>query len=197
MPGQVFTIGVSECRQRQRVTLVKTGSVTHSVNMDQRFIELPFTANGDLLDVQLPARASDTPPGYYLMFVLNRAGRAVDREDGAHQHRLRRRSRPSDYTPTIGGGGGAPFMLACAADEVLVGVHGTHGDLRQSGRPAVRARRPVRPLDRHSGRRAASRARGHRHGYTRRSARATPPVSGFRGRFRAVRRISSTSSAGR
>jgi YVTN family beta-propeller protein len=62
-------------RPASRVTFVKTGSVTHSFNMDQRFVDLPFTAgpNGTL-NVQIPARASDVPPGMWMMFVLDDAG---------------------------------------------------------------------------------------------------------------------------
>ena len=55
-----------------RVTLVKTGSVTHSLNMEQRFMDLTFSANGTQLAVQAPTRAADAPPGFYMMFVLER-----------------------------------------------------------------------------------------------------------------------------
>jgi YVTN family beta-propeller protein len=108
-----------------RVTLVKTGSVTHSVNMDQRFLELPFTASANMLEATLPERASDTPPGFYQLFVLDDAGVP------SHGRMLRIHIDPTpdvsvDYTPTIGGGGGAPFLLACNADEILVGVHGRY-----------------------------------------------------------------------
>ncbi len=108
-----------------RVTLVKTGSTTHSVNMDQRFLELPFSASGNMLEVYLPVRASDTPPGFYLLFVIDAAGvpsmgRIV---------RINIDPTPNtavDYTPTIGGGGGSPYLLACNEDEILVGVHGKY-----------------------------------------------------------------------
>ena len=53
-------------RQRRsisRVALVKTGSVTHSFNMEQRFIELTFQRSGNQLTVQAPTRAADAPPG--------------------------------------------------------------------------------------------------------------------------------------
>ena len=72
--GQSFSVGYSSPSSISRVTLVKTGSITHSVNMDQRFIELGFTANGAMLDVNGPVRATDTPPGYYLLFILNSQG---------------------------------------------------------------------------------------------------------------------------
>jgi large repetitive protein len=106
-----------------RVTLVKTGSVTHSVNMDQRFVELPFTASSGTLFVQMPARVSDTPPGYYLLFVIDDKGVP----SLARIVRMNIAANPViqlDYTSTVGGAGGAPFTLSCNADETLVGVYG-------------------------------------------------------------------------
>lgn len=108
-----------------RVTLVKTGSVTHSVNMDQRFLELPFTASGNMLNVSLPVRASDTPPGFYMLFVFDDNG--VPSESS--MLRINIDATPNvavDFTPAIGGGGGGPFQLSCNSDEVLVGIHGKY-----------------------------------------------------------------------
>ena len=108
-----------------RVTLAKTGSVTHSVNMDQRFVELSFTASANMLSVDLPVRASDTPPGFYFMFVIDDSGVP----SVAKMLRINIDPSPNvavDYTPTIGGGGGSPFQLACNSDEILVGVHGKY-----------------------------------------------------------------------
>jgi hypothetical protein len=71
--GQSFTIAATASAV-SRVTLVKTGAVTHSFNMDQRFLELPFTAAGGTLTVVAPMRASDATPGYYLLFVIDGDG---------------------------------------------------------------------------------------------------------------------------
>jgi len=57
-----------------RVTLVKTGSATHTVDFDQRFLPLGFTASGTQLSVAMPASAHLAPPGYYMLFVFNSAG---------------------------------------------------------------------------------------------------------------------------
>jgi hypothetical protein len=57
-----------------KVTLVKTGSVTHTVDFDQRFINLSFTASSKTLNVAMPANANIAPPGYYMLFVFNSAG---------------------------------------------------------------------------------------------------------------------------
>jgi hypothetical protein len=87
-----------------RVTLIKSGSVTHSVNMDQRFLELSFTQSGNMLGISLPVRATDTPPGYYLMFAIDNAGVP----SVAQMLRINIDPNPNtavDYTATIGGGG--------------------------------------------------------------------------------------------
>ncbi|MGH8249488.1 MAG: galactose oxidase-like domain-containing protein, partial [Steroidobacteraceae bacterium] len=72
--GQAFAVDLAGAPQVERVVLVKTGSVSHSFNFDQRFIELTFQRNGSRLTVQAPARAADAPPGFYLLYVINPAG---------------------------------------------------------------------------------------------------------------------------
>ena len=72
-PGQDFSVTLNAAGA-DRVTLVNTGAATHGVNIQQRFVELGFTANGNALSIDMPARATDTPPGYYLLFVLNGNG---------------------------------------------------------------------------------------------------------------------------
>ena len=71
--GDVFTIDIGSAAI-SRVTLVKTGAVTHGFNMDQRFLELPFTGMSGTLSVRAPVRASDAPPGYYLLFAIDGQG---------------------------------------------------------------------------------------------------------------------------
>lgn len=57
-----------------RVTLLKTGSATHTVDFDQRFMELAYTASGSELNVTMPASPNMAPPGFYMVFVFNKAG---------------------------------------------------------------------------------------------------------------------------
>ena len=83
--------------RNQRVALVKTGSVTHSFNLDQRFVELTFQQSGDRLTVHAPTRAADAPPGYYLMFVIN-VPAPLDRADC--QDRVARHPNP-EVTPDL------------------------------------------------------------------------------------------------
>jgi hypothetical protein len=57
-----------------RVTLIALSSVTHSVNMSQRFLELTFSKSGNDLNVSAPANANLAPTGTYMLFVLNAQG---------------------------------------------------------------------------------------------------------------------------
>jgi YVTN family beta-propeller protein len=72
--GRNFSLSVSSASAIARVTFIKTGSVTHGWNMEQRFQDLTFKASGNQLTVQAPARAGDAPPGYYMVFVIDAAG---------------------------------------------------------------------------------------------------------------------------
>jgi hypothetical protein len=72
--GGSFQIEMADGGTVGRVALVKTGSVSHSFNMDQRFVELVFQQQGNLLTVESPTRAADAPPGFYMLFVLDGAG---------------------------------------------------------------------------------------------------------------------------
>ena len=82
-----------------RVTLVKMGSVTHSVDMDKRFLELPFTSAGSSLDAELPDNPYRTPPGYYMVFIST-GGSAVDRP--GRQDRRRKRNARGGSTGRVG-----------------------------------------------------------------------------------------------
>ncbi len=124
LPGDRFAVGYAGAGGISRVSFVKTGSTTHSFNMDQRYLQLPFTTNGALLEVQLPSRAGDVPPGYYMLFVLNAQG--VPSVARMMRVGITTSEPPApDFTPAAGGAGGGPFTLACDTNEVLVGVRGS------------------------------------------------------------------------
>ncbi|OUL97952.1 galactose oxidase-like domain-containing protein, partial [Variovorax sp. JS1663] len=74
--GTNFRVTVASSRPIQRVTLVRTGSVTHSTDFGQRFLQLPFTqASGSAnVDITLNESPNILPIGYYLLFVIDNAG---------------------------------------------------------------------------------------------------------------------------
>ncbi|HEY0142739.1 MAG TPA: galactose oxidase-like domain-containing protein [Thermoanaerobaculia bacterium] len=72
--GQRFAISVPNASSVVRATWIRLSSVTHAFNQSQRFNELGFTVTGDTqLTVTAPANAQ-SPPGPYLLFVLNARG---------------------------------------------------------------------------------------------------------------------------
>jgi hypothetical protein len=68
--GQTVIATVGDTDTIKRVTFVRTGSVTHGTNNDQRLIQAKFTQSGNLIATTLPVSANVMPPGYYMMFVF-------------------------------------------------------------------------------------------------------------------------------
>jgi hypothetical protein len=58
----------------RKVALVRLGAVTHSVNMEQRYVPLSFTASTDTLIATAPSSANIAPPGVYMLFIVDAAG---------------------------------------------------------------------------------------------------------------------------
>lgn len=72
--NNVVNVPVGGSGQVSRVTLVRTGAVTHSFDSSQRFLDLTFQNLGGSVNVTMPASANNAPPGYYMLFVINQAG---------------------------------------------------------------------------------------------------------------------------
>ena len=72
--GSALRVELASGQQASRLVLVRAGTVSQAFNNGQRFIELPFTQTGDLIDATLPANEGVAPPGHYLLQVLDAAG---------------------------------------------------------------------------------------------------------------------------
>lgn len=74
--GTSFTISTSNtANDIVAVALLKAGSVTHSFDMDQRYVGLSFTQSNGAVSVSTSAINSNiAPPGYYMLVVVNAAG---------------------------------------------------------------------------------------------------------------------------
>ncbi|RPH46223.1 MAG: DUF1929 domain-containing protein, partial [Burkholderiales bacterium] len=72
--GESFVVAMNTTAPIKRVTMVRAGSVTHSLDVEQRFLELPFRQNGNHLDARLDADANTAPPGFYMVFAIDAAG---------------------------------------------------------------------------------------------------------------------------
>jgi galactose oxidase-like protein len=73
--GQQFTVATPSPGQIGRVALVKAGSVTHSNNFDQRYVDLSYQPDGaGGLTATAPPGPNHAPPGWYMLFILSSAG---------------------------------------------------------------------------------------------------------------------------
>jgi hypothetical protein len=70
----MFSLTTPDAASIARVHLVKLGSVTHSMNQDQRLIPLSFRREGNALRISGPATRNIAPPGHYMLFILNNDG---------------------------------------------------------------------------------------------------------------------------
>jgi len=69
-----FSVTTPDAANIASVVLMKAGSVTHSFDMDQRYVGLTFTAASGGLTVTGPPNSNIAPPGYYMLFLVNKAG---------------------------------------------------------------------------------------------------------------------------
>ena len=70
--GQTTLIGTSDAIAK--VSWIRLSAVTHAFNQEQRFMPLSFTAGAGGINVTFPFSAKISPPGYYMLFLLNSAG---------------------------------------------------------------------------------------------------------------------------
>lgn len=78
--GQPFPVATPDAENIHHAVLMRLGSVTHSLNTDQRLVRvstvrLPGGPGGEgLVLAQAPLFPTVAPPGYYLLFLLDGHG---------------------------------------------------------------------------------------------------------------------------
>lgn len=72
--ASTFTVQTPDAANISHVVLVRNGAATHAFGMDQREVEMSFTAGSGTLSVTAPPNGNVAPPGYYMMFILNNSG---------------------------------------------------------------------------------------------------------------------------
>jgi hypothetical protein len=72
--GTSFLVTTPDAGSISKVSLIKMGSVTHSINSEQRFLPLTFQVVAGGLTVQTPTSRNLAPPGYYMLFLVNTNG---------------------------------------------------------------------------------------------------------------------------
>ena len=70
-----FSVQTPDASKILKVVLMRPSAPTHAFDMEQRLVGLPFTNPGTgSLTVTSPPNANVVPPGYYMLFILNKAG---------------------------------------------------------------------------------------------------------------------------
>ena len=69
--GTTVSIGTNEPAEIGSVALIRAGSATHTINLDQRYVGLNITFRGtDWITVRAPTDATIAPPGIYMLFIV-------------------------------------------------------------------------------------------------------------------------------
>ena len=69
--GSQFRVLTPQAGAITRVSLIRLGAATHAFDENQRFQRLSFTADASGLTVTTPGSRNRTPPGHYMLFILN------------------------------------------------------------------------------------------------------------------------------
>ena len=72
--GQQFQVNTPDPASISKLALVRLGAVTHSVNMEQRYVPLSYTRGTSALTAAAPANENIAPPGYYMLFAIDSNG---------------------------------------------------------------------------------------------------------------------------
>ncbi|MFL6236659.1 MAG: galactose oxidase-like domain-containing protein [Thermoanaerobaculia bacterium] len=72
--GSTFAVQTPDSADVQKVVLLRAGSVTHSVNFEQRYVALTFSPGEGQLSAAAPAGGTIAPPGWYLLFLVSSTG---------------------------------------------------------------------------------------------------------------------------
>ena len=72
--GVAMEIATGNTASIRKVALVRLGAVTHSDNMEQRYIPLSFSAGATSISATAPANANVAPPGPYMLFIIDANG---------------------------------------------------------------------------------------------------------------------------
>lgn len=72
--NSTFFVGTPDNADIGSVVLIRTGAVTHFFDQNERFLPLSFTQATGGLTVTTPVNANLAPPGYYMLFIVNKEG---------------------------------------------------------------------------------------------------------------------------
>jgi hypothetical protein len=73
--GGTYPMTTTQAAPIEHVSLIRPMAVTHSVDANQRLVDVPFTVNGDgSLQLSITANPNLAPPGWYMLFATDNTG---------------------------------------------------------------------------------------------------------------------------
>ena len=126
--GKQEFFGTPDAASISRVSLIRTGSVTHAFDQNARATSLSFSQASGGLNIDMPSNRNDVPPGYYMLFIVN--GQSVPSVASfvrfpAPYEDSTQPSAPTNLTAT-GGAGFASLSWTAATDENGVARYNVH-----------------------------------------------------------------------
>jgi chitodextrinase len=126
--GATSFVGTPDAASIARVSLIRTGSVTHAFDQNARATSLNFTQTAGGLNVDMPSNANDVPPGYYMLFLVNGQGvpsvASFVRFPAPYED-PNPPTAPSNLSAS-GGAGTASLSWTAASDDVGVARYNVH-----------------------------------------------------------------------
>ena len=121
-------VGTPDAASISRVSLIRTGSVTHAFDQNARATSLSFSQTAGGLSVNMPSNANDVPPGYYMLFLVNGQGvpsvASFVRFPAPYED-TSPPGAPGSLTAT-GGAGSASLGWGAASDNVGIARYNVH-----------------------------------------------------------------------
>jgi len=72
--GATMAVGTPDPASISKVALIRLGAVTHSNNMEQRYIPLSFSRGATTITATAPNNSNIAPPGIYMLFIVDANG---------------------------------------------------------------------------------------------------------------------------
>jgi hypothetical protein len=79
--GQTFVISTTQAATIDRVVFMRPGACTHHTDTEQRYVRLEFTKAANELNVTAVNDARVAPPGYYMLWIVDAAGRPCEKAE--------------------------------------------------------------------------------------------------------------------
>lgn len=126
--GSTAFVGTPDAASISRVSLIRTGSVTHAFDQNARATSLTFTQTAGGLNVDIPSNRNDVPPGYYMLFIVN--GQGVPSVASFVRFPAPYEDTGAPTAPTnlvaSGGVGTASLSWTAASDDTAVARYNVH-----------------------------------------------------------------------